>query len=79
MSSESRSSYRDSRPLAFGTYHVVTSDKSENRRGAHLSGSCVNQELADLAPVEPWGNSRQNRLHGMRIVGNTQLVWNGQQ
>jgi hypothetical protein len=44
-----------------------------------MDGKGVNQELADLAPVEPWGNSRQNRLHGMRIVGNTQLVWNGQQ
>lgn len=38
----------------------------------------VYQQLAGLTPADPWGNSRQNCLHGMRIVGNTQLVWNGQ-
>ena len=31
----------------------------------------VSQELADLTPAEPWGDSRQNCLHDMRIVGNT--------
>jgi hypothetical protein len=35
--------------------------------------------MGDLAPIENWGDSGQNCLHDMRIVGNTQLVWDGQQ
>jgi len=33
----------------------------------------------DLAPIESWGDSGQNCLYDMRIVGNTQLVGDGQQ
>ncbi len=32
----------------------------------------------DLAPIESWGDGSQNCLQNMRIVGNTQLVWNCQ-
>ena len=36
-------------------------------------------ECIDLAPIESWGDGSQNCLQNMRIVGNTQLVWDGQQ
>jgi len=39
----------------------------------------LNEGMGDLAPMQSWGDSRQNCLHDMRIVGNTQLVWDGQQ
>jgi hypothetical protein len=33
--------------------------------------------VGDSAPTQSWGDSRQNCLHDMRIVGNAQLVWDG--
>src|ERR1039458_2097195 len=33
----------------------------------------------DLTPIEGWGNGSLNCLQNMRIVGNTQLVWDGQE
>jgi hypothetical protein len=38
----------------------------------------INSENA-LAPIESWGDGSQNCFQNMRIVGNTQLVWDGQQ
>ena len=31
----------------------------------------------DLVPAEGWSDRSQNCLHDMRIVGNTELIWNG--
>ena len=32
--------------------------------------NCLNECIGDLAPVESWGDSSQNCLHDMHIVGN---------
>ena len=35
--------------------------------------------LFDLSPTESWGDSSQNGFQNVRIVGDTELIWNGQQ
>ena len=35
--------------------------------------------LGDLSPTESWGDSSQNGLQNVRIVGDTELIWNRQQ
>jgi hypothetical protein len=35
--------------------------------------------LGDLSPTESWGNSSQNGLQNMRVIGDTELIWNRQQ
>ena len=41
--------------------------------------NCLNECGDDLAPTEGWSDRRQNCLLDMCIVGNTELIWNGQQ
>ena len=31
----------------------------------------------NLVPTERWGDRTQNCLHDVRIVGNTELIWDG--
>jgi hypothetical protein len=35
--------------------------------------------LGDLSPTESWGDSSQNGFQNVRIVGDTELIWNRQQ
>ena len=44
-----------------------------------IASNCLNECGDDLVPTEGWGDRSQNCLHHVRIIGNTQLIWNGQQ
>ena len=35
--------------------------------------------LGDLSPTESWGDSSQNGLQNVCVVGDTELIWNRQQ
>jgi hypothetical protein len=40
-------------------------------------GNCLNECGENLVPTERWGDRSQNCLHDVRIVGNTELIWDG--
>jgi hypothetical protein len=37
----------------------------------HLASNRLNESGDDLVPTEGWGDRSQNRLHDVRIIGNT--------
>jgi hypothetical protein len=43
----------------------------------HIASKCLDERGDDLAPTEGRSDRCENCLHDMRIVGNTQLIWNG--
>jgi hypothetical protein len=43
----------------------------------HIAGTCLNECGDNLVPTEGWGDRSQNCLHHVRIVGNTELIWDG--
>jgi hypothetical protein len=43
----------------------------------HIASNCLNECGDDLVPTEGWGDRSQNCLHDVRIVGNTELIWDG--
>src|SRR5580704_6700397 len=43
----------------------------------HIAGNCLNECGENLVPTEGWGDRSQNCLHDVRIVGNTELIWDG--
>jgi hypothetical protein len=66
---------------------VISLDKRASRHLAvGISDKCLMQlsengviRLGDLSPTESWGDSSQNGFQNVRIVGDTELIWNRQQ
>jgi hypothetical protein len=44
---------------------------------AFLRTAHRNDRNVPLAPTESWGDRGQNRLHDVRIIRNTELIWDG--
>ena len=42
-----------------------------------LAGKQLLECGKNLVPTERWDNRSQNCLHDVRIVGNTELIWDG--
>jgi hypothetical protein len=42
-----------------------------------MTSNSLNECGGSLAPTKGWRDRSQNCLHDMRIVGNTELIWNG--
>ena len=50
----------------------------QRQRPRHaLSGKQLLECDENLVPTERWGDRTQNCLHDVRIVGNTELIWDG--
>jgi hypothetical protein len=41
--------------------------------------SAEKHSAGDLSPTESWGDRSQDGLQNMRVVGDTELIWNRQQ
>jgi len=55
----------------------ATSAVQRQRPRHALSGKQLLECGENLAPTERWGDRTQNCLHDVRIVGNTELIWDG--
>jgi hypothetical protein len=55
----------------------ATSAVQRQRPRHALSGKQLLEWGENLVPTERWGDRTQNCLHDVRIVGNTELIWDG--